>query len=44
MSFTNSNGDNIKKEYQRKNAIPVLYTRGTHYEIGFDVVRLNCFG
>lgn len=23
----------------RRRAIPVLYVRGTHYEIGFDIVR-----
>jgi len=22
----------------RRNSIPILYTRGTHYEVGFDVV------
>lgn len=23
----------------RRNAVPIIYTRGTHYEIGFDIVR-----
>lgn len=23
---------------ERYNGIPILYTRGTHYEVGFDVV------
>ncbi|XP_067002948.1 beta-alanyl-dopamine/carcinine hydrolase [Anabrus simplex] len=26
-------------ELGRRNAIPILYTRGTHYEVGFDVGR-----
>lgn len=25
----------------RRNNIPILYTRGTHYEVGFDVVSEN---
>lgn len=25
----------------RRNAIPVIHTRGTHYEIGFDIVSIN---
>lgn len=24
----------------RRNAVPIIYTRGTHYEIGFDIVSL----
>lgn len=25
----------------RRSSIPILYTRGTHYEVGFDVVGQN---
>lgn len=28
------NGKNIP----RRQAIPILYTRGTHYDVGFDMV------
>ena len=27
-------GENIG----RRNSIPVIYTRGTHYEVGYDIV------
>ena len=27
----------------RRNNIPILYTRGTHYEVGFDVVSEVAF-
>lgn len=26
------------KMLPRRQAIPILYTRGTHYEVGFDMV------
>ncbi|XP_014218067.1 uncharacterized protein LOC106646539, partial [Copidosoma floridanum] len=26
----------------RRNAIPIVYTRGTHYEVGFDIVSTFC--
>lgn len=26
--------------YERRQAIPIIYVRGTHYDIGFDVVSL----
>lgn len=26
----------------RRQCIPILYTRGTHYDIGFDVVNIHC--
>lgn len=26
------------KEIGRRNAVPIIYVRGTHYEIGFDIV------
>ncbi|KAJ1523424.1 hypothetical protein ONE63_001286 [Megalurothrips usitatus] len=29
----------IKEKIGRRQAIPILYTRGTHYEVGFDVGR-----
>ena len=25
----------------RTSSIPVLHTKGTHYEVGYDVVRFN---
>lgn len=25
--------------YERRQAIPILYVRGTHYDVGYDVVR-----
>ena len=25
--------------YERRQAIPIIYVRGTHYDVGFDVVR-----
>lgn len=28
------------KNIPRRQAIPVLYTRGTHYDVGFDMVSL----
>lgn len=27
----------------RRNAIPIIYTSGTYYEVGFDVVSPNPF-
>lgn len=27
----------------RRNAIPVIYARGTHYEVGYDVVGTNSY-
>lgn len=27
----------------RRHAIPVIYTRGTHYDVGFDIVRIQFF-
>jgi hypothetical protein len=28
----------VVEKIGRRNCIPILYTRGTHYEVGFDVV------
>jgi hypothetical protein len=28
----------VVEKIGRRNSIPILYTRGTHYEVGFDVV------
>lgn len=25
--------------YERRQAIPIIYVRGTHYDVGYDVVR-----
>lgn len=25
---------------ERFNGIPILYTKGTHYEVGFDIVSI----
>lgn len=25
--------------YERRQSIPIIYVRGTHYDIGYDVVR-----
>jgi hypothetical protein len=25
--------------FERRQAIPVIYVRGTHYDVGYDVVR-----
>ncbi|XP_057335239.1 beta-alanyl-dopamine/carcinine hydrolase [Microplitis mediator] len=37
------NADNdsceFKKDIGRRSAVPIIYTRGTHYEIGFDIGR-----
>lgn len=36
-----SSSDVVVKKYnmfERRQAIPVLYCRGTHYEVGYDVV------
>lgn len=27
----------------RRNAVPIIYTRGTHYQIGFDIVRESLY-
>lgn len=27
------------KNIPRRQSIPILYTKGTHYDVGFDVVR-----
>lgn len=32
-----------KLDLRRQN-IPIIYARGTHYEVGFDVVRMQDFG
>jgi hypothetical protein len=32
----------VEDKIGRRNSIPILYTRGTHYEVGFDVVSENC--
>lgn len=29
------------KQDMRRQTIPIIYVRGTHYEVGFDVVRLK---
>ena len=29
------------EELGRRNAIPIIYTSGTYYEVGFDVVSTN---
>lgn len=31
----------VVEKIGRRNSIPILYTRGTHYEVGFDVVSQN---
>lgn len=31
----------VVEKIGRRNSIPILYTRGTHYEVGFDVVGQN---
>lgn len=39
-----SSSDVVAKKYnmfERRQAIPVLYCRGTHYEVGYDVVSLQ---
>lgn len=28
----------VTEELARRHCIPIVYTRGTHYEVGFDVV------
>jgi hypothetical protein len=25
--------------FERRQAIPIIYVRGTHYDVGYDVVR-----
>lgn len=25
--------------YERRQSIPIIYVRGTHYDVGYDVVR-----
>lgn len=29
------------KNIPRRQCIPIIYTRGTHYEVGFDVVLIT---
>lgn len=29
------------KSIGRRNVVPVIHVRGTHYEIGFDIVRIR---
>ena len=36
MSTTSSR--KVYNMYERRQAIPIIYVRGTHYEVGFDVV------
>jgi hypothetical protein len=31
----------VVEKIGRRNSVPILYTRGTHYEVGFDVVSQN---
>lgn len=28
--------------YERRQAIPIIYVRGTHYDVGYDVVSFKC--
>lgn len=30
----------LHENYVRRNCIPIIYTKGTHYEVGFDVVSI----
>ncbi|XP_043463208.1 uncharacterized protein LOC122499143 isoform X2 [Leptopilina heterotoma] len=40
MNTIQSSNDMDKfKEIGRRNAVPIIYVRGTHYEIGFDIGR-----
>lgn len=34
---------NKTKDIGRRQAIPIIYTRGTHYDVGFDIVRIHSF-
>lgn len=34
----NNDSCDFKKDIGRRNAVPIIYTRGTHFEIGFDIV------
>lgn len=36
MSVTSKKVYNM---YERRQAIPIIYVRGTHYDVGYDVVR-----
>jgi len=36
MSTTSSR--KVYNMYERRQAIPIIYVRGTHYDVGFDVV------
>lgn len=38
----NMNGTSIPfgRHIPRRQCIPIIYTKGTHYEVGFDVVKL----
>lgn len=33
-------GDISSQCKNRRNNVPVIYTRGTHYQIGFDIVSI----
>jgi hypothetical protein len=35
------NGHLISQDTSRRNVVPIIYTRGTHYEIGFDIVSIE---
>lgn len=28
----------------RRQCVPVIYTKGTHYEVGYDIVSTSIFG
>lgn len=34
--------DNILTPTTRRQCIPIIYTKGTHYDVGFDTV-INCY-
>lgn len=38
--MNSSNGMAKIQEIGRRNAVPIIYVRGTHYEIGFDIVSI----
>lgn len=35
-----SNGKKAYNMFERRQCIPIIYCRGTHYEVGYDVVKI----
>ena len=36
-----NNHNNTPENIPRRHSIPIIYTRGTNYDVGYDVVKFN---